>query len=387
MGDPYPLYHRLRTEDPVHWDPYLPGWVVTRYADCVHVFQHFSAERAMTPEQWAAMGMESLSPIARVMVKQMLFMDPPAHTRIRTLASAAFTPHRVERLRDHIQDIVDRLLEPVVQRRRLDVIADLAYPLPAIVSAEMLGVPTEDWPKLITWSEDFAAVLGNFQHDLARAARVLRSLEEMTEYFRGHMRRGLESPGEGLVSALANAEVAGERLTEEEVIANCIVTMVGGQETTTNLIGNGVLTLLRHRDQLERLRADLSLVPSAVEEMLRYEAPSQRTARVAPHDLELGGRQIRRRQGVIAVVGAANRDPERFPDPDRFDITRSDNRHLAFAWANHYCFGAPLARMEGQITFSALMRQMPEMELEPGAVLNWRDNPGLRGLLSLPVRF
>jgi cytochrome P450 len=317
----------------------------------------------------------------------MLFLDPPAHTRIRTVAARAFTPRRVERLRVHIQDIVERLLDAVEDRGRMDVIADLAYPLPAIVTAEMLGVPVDDWRQLIVWSADFAGVLGNFQHNPDQAARLVRSLEEMTAYFRGHMRRQLEAGGDGLVHVLASAEVDGSRLGEDEVIANCIVTMVGGQETTTNLIGNGLLSLLRNPDQLEMLRRDPSLVPSAVEELLRYESPSQHTARMAPADLEIGGRLVRRRQAVVAVMGAANRDPERFPDPDRLDVRRPDNRHLAFAWAGHYCFGAPLARMEGEITFRALVRRMPGLRLEAGASLTWRPNLGLRGLVSLPVVF
>jgi cytochrome P450 len=215
----------------------------------------------------------------------------------------------------------------------------------------------------------------------------MRSLDEMTAYFRRHMHRQLREGGGGLLHDLAAADVDGGRLTEEEVIANSIVTMVGGQETTTNLIGNGVLSLLRHPDQLERLRGDPSLLEPAVEELLRYESPSQHTARVAAADLDLGGRRIGRRQAVIAVMAAANRDPERFPDPDRLDVGRLDNRHVAFAWAGHYCFGAPLARLEGQITFGALLRRTADLRLRPGAALAWRQNLGLRGLVELPVAF
>lgn len=386
LADPYPLYHRLRREDPVYWDRFLHAWVVTRYADVVTVFQRFSAQRTPTPEQLTAMGLTALTPLAQVMVRQMLFLDPPAHGRIRGLASRAFTPRRVEVLRSHIQDIMDDLLDGVQARGEMDVIADLAYPLPAIVTAEMLGVPPSDRDQLKAWSADFAEVLGNFQHNPERAPRVLRSVDEMSAYFRAAIREHQQHPRDDLITALVMAEQDGDRLSEEEVVANCIVIMVGGQETTTNLIGNGVLTLLRHRDQLEKLRADPSLVPSAVEELLRYESPSQYTARLAPADVELGGKLIRQRQAVIAVMGAANRDPERFPDPDRLDICRQDNRHVAFAWASHFCFGAPLARLESQIAFATMLRRLPALQLTPEPLI-WRENLGLRGLTALPVTF
>jgi cytochrome P450 len=290
----------------------------------------------------------------------------------------------VEVLRGHIQEITNRLLDEVAEKGRMDVIGELGAPLPAIVTTEMLGVPSRDWEKLKNWSTDFAEMLGNFQHNPGRAARVLRSVEEMTAYFREAVRRQAEEPTEGLVNALASAEVDGDRFSEEEVVANIIVTMVGGLETTTNLIGNGLLSLLRNPAELERLRRDPELIPSAVEEMLRYESPSQHTARLAPQDLELGGQRIRERQAVIAVMGAANRDPARFPEPDRLDLGRQDNRHLAFGWAGHFCFGAPLARIEGQIAFRTLLRRFPELRLEPEP-LAWRENLGLRGLKALPV--
>jgi hypothetical protein len=386
LADPYPLYARLRTEDPVHWDPFLHAWVVTRYPDVLTVLHDYSADRTPTPEQLAAMGLESLTPIAAVMVRQMLFMDAPAHTRLRGLASVAFTPRRVEALRAHIQEIADRLVAAAGDAGRMDLMAQFANPLPAIVTAEMLGVPVEDHERLKRWSADFAEMLGNFQHNPDRVPRVLRSVEEMTAYFRDAIASQHRAPREGLVRSLLTAEVDGDRLSEEEVIANCIVTMVGGQETTTNLIGNGMLTLLRHPAELDRLRSDSSLTPSAVEELLRYESPSQHTARMAPSDRELAGRAIRKRQAVIAVMGAANRDPERFPDPDRLDLSRQANRHVAFGWAAHFCFGAPLARLEGQIAFDTLLRRLPELRLEPGP-LEWRENLGLRGLKSLPVAF
>lgn len=386
LANPYPLYHRLRTEDPVHWDHYLHAWVVTRYTDVITVLYHYSANRTPTPEQLTEMGLAALNPVAQVMVKQMLFLDPPAHTRLRSLASTAFTPDRVRVLRNHIQDIADRLFDAVLPKGRMDVISDIAAPLPAIVTAEMLGVPTEDHQQLKEWSTDFAEMLGNFQHNPERVPRVLRTVEQMTAYFRDKVREQRIRPREGLIHSLMTAEIDGDRLSDEEVIANAIVTMVGGQETTTNLIGNGVLTLLRNPDQLEKLRSDLSLIPSAVEELLRYESPSQHTARLAPGDVELGGKKIRARQAVIAVMAAGNRDPERFPNPDRLDICRQDNRHLAFGWAAHFCFGAALARIEGQVTFETMLRRIPRISLDP-VPLVWRTNLGLRGLTSLPVTF
>ncbi len=243
LADPYPLFRRLREEDPVHWDPFLHAWVVTRYEDVLRVLHDFSAQRTPTPEQLASMGLAHLSPIARVMVKQMLFLDAPAHTRLRSLASYAFTPQRVSVLRSRIQEIVESLLDAVHSAGRMDVIADLAEPLPNIVTAEMLGVPVEDHRQLKAWSADFAEMLGNFQHNPDHVPKVLRAVEEMTAYFRERIREQRIRPREGLINSLLTAKVDGDSLTEEEVVANSIVTMVGGQETTTNLIGNGILAL------------------------------------------------------------------------------------------------------------------------------------------------
>jgi len=318
------------------------------------------------------------------MVRQMLFMDAPIHTKIRGLCSQAFMSRNVEHLRPHIQEIADGLIDSIATPGRMDVIADFANPLPAIVTAELLGVPSSDHLQLKAWSADFAEMLGNFQHNPDRVANVLRSLDDMTRYFRSAVRQA--NPG-GLIRLLREASESGSHLSEDEVVANIIVTMVGGQETTTNLIGNGLLTLIRQPAALAQLRDDPSIIEPAVEELLRYESPSQHTGRLAPRDLELGGKPIRQRDAVMAVMAAANRDPQRFPDPDQLDLIRTNNRHVAFGWAAHYCFGAPLARIEGQIAFTTLLRRLPGLALAADAPLEWRANLGLRGLVALPVAY
>jgi hypothetical protein len=386
LADPYPLYRALRENDPVHWDPFLHAWVVTGYHDVVTVLHRYTAARTPTPEQLSAMGCSELNSIAQVMVKQMLFMDGAAHARLRGLSAFAFTPARVERLRDHVQDITDRLLDRMEGASTADIISQFAEPLPAIVTAEMLGVPTSDHPQLKEWSAAFAEMLGNFQHNPDRAARVVGAVEEMTLYFRAAIRDLQQHPSEGLIHSLMTAELDGGRLSEEEVIANCIVIMVGGQETTTNLIGNGMLTLARHPEKMQWLREHPEKIQPAVEELLRYESPSQHTARLAPADVVLGGKEIKNRQAVIAVMAAANRDPERFPDPDTLDLERTDNRHLAFGWAAHFCFGAPLARIEGQIAFTSLLKRFPALSIASEHQLIWRENLGLRGLKALPMQ-
>jgi cytochrome P450 len=386
LANPYPLYRRLREDDPVHWDPYLHAWVVTRYEDVITVLHRFNADRTPTPERLAALEMSQLSPIAELLVRQMLFLDQPEHGRVRRLAAVAFTPRRVAKLREHIKQIAVMLVDRVSGADRFDVMEAVAAPLPAIVTAEMLGVPTSDHELLKSWSQDFAEMLGNFQHNPGRAGKVLNSVQEMVAYFEAAVERESERPTDGLINALTTAEVDGDRLNRDEIVANVIVTMVGGQETTTNLIGNGLLSLLRAPDELDRLRSTPELMESAVEELLRFESPSQHTARIAPAGAVLGDVEIPTGNAVIAVMGAGNRDPARFPEPDRLDLGRPDNRHLAFGWAAHFCFGAPLARIEGQIAFETLLDRFPKLSLAPDAVIEWRPNLGLRGLTALDVQ-
>lgn len=388
LANPYPLYHRLRANDPVYWDPYLHAWIVTRYQDVITVLTQFSAARTPTAEFFEALGAPEVAPIAKVMVQQMLFMDAPAHTRLRKLAGPAFMPKRVRVLHDHIQHIATTLLDDIEARGtgQTELLADFAEALPAIVTAEMLGAPVEDYVQLKNWSVTFAQMLGNFQHNPDRLGDVHRALNGMAEYFQNAIHEQRKTPREGLIHSLMTSEVDGDRLTDEEVIANCIVTMVGGLETTTNLIANGVLSLLRNPSQMAWLRANLDAVPVAVEELLRYESPSQHTARLAPGDVVLGGKTIRKRQAVIAVMAAGNRDPERFHDPDTLKLDRPDNRHLAFGWAAHFCFGAPLARLEAKVAFESLLGRFPVLELREEPLV-WRENLGLRGLEALHLNY
>lgn len=388
LANPYPLYERLRRESPVHWDPYLHAWIVTRYEDVITVLTKYSADRAPTPEYFEAIGASDVSPIAKVMCKQMLFRDGAAHARLRKLTGGAFLPPRVREMRVHIQEIATKLIDDIQKRGdgKIDLLTEFGETLPAIVTAEMLGVPVEDHVKLKNWSVTFAEMLGNFQHNPDRLPGVLSAVEQLTDYFQKVIEDQRRAPREGLVQTLLSSEDNGDRLTEEEVIANSIIMVVGGLETTTNLICNGMLTLLRNPEHLERLRQEPQIMPAAIEEILRFESPSQHTARLAPDDVWLGGQLIRKRQAVIAVMAAGNRDPERFTNPNQLDFDRPDNRHLAFGWAAHFCSGAPLARVEGEIAFATLLNRFPDLALTESPLV-WRENLGLRGLKSLPLTY
>jgi pimeloyl-[acyl-carrier protein] synthase len=386
LADPHAFYRVLRERDPVHWDPYMHSWVVTSYQEVVTVLTSYSADRAPSADYLDRVGLPFMKPFAEMMRQQMLFMDAPMHSRLRGICSAAFTPRKVEELRLAIQSVVDDLIDKVITSSHLDIVADLAIPLPAIMTARLMGIPVEDHKQLGSWASDIAEVHGNFQNHPDRVSEVVQSLQDMKVYLTDRMRELRKRPNGGLIYSLMAADTDGQRLTDDEVIASAIVTIIGGHETTTNLLGSGYLTLLRNPNSLDQLRGHPEIVPSAVEELLRYESPVQHTARVAPTDMELAGKSIAKGVKVIAVLAAANRDPNRFPDPDRLDFSRPDNRHLAFGWAAHFCFGAPLARMEAQIAFNSLLRRL----LRPALLdenLQWRANAGLRGLTKLNIRF
>jgi hypothetical protein len=364
----------------------MHAWVVTSYPEVVTVLKNYSADRTPQPAYLDQLGLSLMKPFAEVMLQQMMFMDGAMHARLRNICAAAFTPRRVEELRAVIESIADELIDKVIASGRLDMIADFANPLPAIVTAQLLGVPIEDHEQLHAWVLDLAEVLGNFQHHPDRVAEIVRSLEDLKNYVAARMEEQRSRATQGLIYSLMTAEVDGQRLSDEQVIANVIITLIGGHETTTNLITSGFLTLLRDPDSLQQLRNHPEIIGSAVEELLRFESPVQHTARIAPADMDLGGKKIKKDARVVAVLAAANRDPNRFPDPDRLDLLRPDNRHLAFGWAAHFCFGAPLARMEGQIAFNKLLRRLSRPALLDKK-LDWRENAGLRGLIALNISF
>jgi len=305
----------------------------------------------------------------------MLDRDPPDHTRLRSLVSKAFTPRVVEGLRPRIQQIVDGLIARAQAAGSMDLIEEFAYPIPVNVICEMMGVPVEDHERFKGWSLDIARGLDSvlLPPDSEVPRRSAAARHAISDYFRQLIAARRASPRGDLLSALIAAEEAGDKLNEEELIATCILLLIAGHETTVNLIGNGVLALLRHPDELRRLRQAPALITSAVEELLRY-------------DVTFGGRTIRKGDMVMPFIGAADRDPAQFPDPDRLDLGRGDNRHIAFGWGIHFCLGAPLARVEGQIAIDTLVRRLPRLALVAEHA-EYRQSLTLRGLKMLPVKF
>jgi cytochrome P450 len=384
VADPYPTYRRLRSEDPVHHSP-LGFWVLTRYDDVVAALRDPRLAKEAIASFVAARLGTTASPVTAL---SMLDRDPPDHTRLRGLVNKAFTPRVVETLRPRIQAIVDGLLARVKNFGRMDLIEDFAYPIPVVVICEMLGVPVEDHERFKGWGVDLArgldAVL--LPADSGVVERSLAARRALADYFRELITKRRASPRGDLLSALIAAEEAGDTLTEDELLATCILLLIAGHETTVNLIGNGTLALLRHPDQLSRLRQGPGLIGTAVEELLRFDGPVQRTARIPSVDMTIAGQKIAAGEMVMPFIAAADRDPAQFPDPDRLDIGRTENRHIAFGWGIHFCLGAPLARVEGQIAINTLVRTLPKLALATDRP-DYRQSLTLRGLRTLPVTF
>jgi cytochrome P450 len=388
LANPYPLYHRMRAEQPVYRLDAIGAWAITRYADVVQALRHplLSSERASVfVDELPPEAREAMRPVGRSLAMWMLFSDPPNHTRLRALTTRAFSPRVVESMRARVETIVAELIDGKRASGRMDIIRDLAYPLPAIVIAEILGVAASDREAFKRWSDDLGTYLAGGRILVERAERARRSWEELDAYLRDLVARRRASPQSDLLSSLIAAEEAESRLSEEELLSTCVMILFGGHETTTNLIGNGTLALLQHPDRLEWLRSDPSRLKTAIEELLRFDSPVQYVSRVAKEDLEIGGSRVVKGERVLALIGAANRDPAQFSDPDSLVLTRADNRHLAFGLGIHFCIGAALARVEAELAFGALLR-LPGLALSTPAP-KFLPNLGFRGLESLPVQF
>lgn len=389
-SNPYPLYHKLRKKHPLRKDPLAPAWVALRYDDVVTILRdsRFKKEPfisdALPDEARRQFGLPAQrdaavegEPLA------MLFLDPPRHTRIRAVFNKAFVPRTLNALRPRIQEIADKRLDDAEKRGDMDVIRELAVPLPIQVISELVGFPPEDYEQLKKWSDDFAAAL-TINPTPEQQDRSNQSREEMRGYFENVVANLLGNPKENLICTLLEANADGKLLAPMELFANCVLLMAAGHETTTNLIGNGLLALLRNPDQLQLLRENPDLISSAVDELLRYDSPVQWIARVADQDLELRGQKIRRGEILVGSLGAANRDPDVFDDPNRLDIRREKNKHIAFGHGEHYCIGAMLARIEGEIAIGTIVKRFPKLRLATGRV-KWNRNIIFRGLRELRV--
>jgi len=414
-ANPYPFYEQLRDQDPVHWDDELGFWVLTRYTDIDSLYTDERFSRAQGLMRGFQRLTESDQQIARAVYQSfsetVFYADPPYHTHLRGLMNHAFTPRRVERLRPYVQRIVDELLDATKVNPTADIIRDLAYPLPVMVIAELLGLPSSDRAQFKAWSDDLFAILGTVRHKSSELLeRAAHSLEEMTDYVKALSRQRREHPQDDLLTALLSVTEADDEgcphphgsavghapgeplhdqsnsstLTEDELVANINILLSTGHETTTHLIGNGLLALLQNPDQMQKLKDRRTLLPAAIEEMLRYDNPVQITYRSALEDAQIQGKLIRKGDLVNSIIGSANRDPERFTDPDRFNITRNEGRHLGFGVGIHFCIGAPLVRLEAEVIFETILRRFPGIRLAT-ETLEWQEHPIFRGLKSLPV--
>lgn len=391
-ANPYPLYARMREAAPVHYVPFGNGgtgtWLLTRYADVrmVLVDPRFSAQRFAPSLDWMPEELQATLGQALLAIgHQLLFIDPPEHTRLRGLVNHAFLPRVIEAMRPHIREIVDGLLDSVAAKGGMDVMADIAVPLPTTVICEMLGIPLADREQMARWTQDFGAILGGAQLTLETALAALQGIADMMSYLRGIYQNHQAHPRDDLMQAFITAEEHGQTLSEEEILANLVLLFAAGHGTTTHLIGNGLLALLRHPDQMERLRAEPALMPNAVNELLRFDGPVQFTDRRTREEMTIAGQAIPAGANVTVILGAANHDPAQFPHPDDLDLARPEaNKLLSFGYGPHFCLGAPLARLEASIVFGALLERFSHLTLLSDD-LSYDPSLVFRGLLALPV--
>lgn len=386
---PNDTWHRMQSEDPVYWHPQLEAWILTRYYDMQSVIRdlRFSVDRSGQIARGGSVQVQDkLNFCNHFFAQRMVFSDPPRHTRLRTLVAKAFTPQLVDELRPAIACFADELIESVRGIGRMEVIDDFAVPLPALVTAQMLGIPRERISDLKQWSSNMFRLFGAGLATDEVIEATYHSLVSCKEYFDALIAQRRKNPGNDLISKLIAVEEQGSTLSEEELTGACITLMAGAYETTTHVISNGLLALLRHLDQLQKLRENPNLIDSAVEELLRYDGPALSVVRRVIEDTQIRGKHLRTGQKVYCMLHAGNRDPERFPDPDRLDIERKDNRHLGLGQGIHFCLGAALTRLETKIALNALVQRLPTLRLDTDELI-WEPNLAMRGLRSLPVAF
>ena len=391
MADPFPVYARLRDEDPVHWSPSVKSWIVTRYddvrdlllSDSLSVNRLVRFYTARPPEEAAL-----LRDLIHYLNLWLAFRDPPDHTRLRRIMRHAFTAPAIERMRPNIVEITEMLLDRLETRgaERVDLIREFALQLPAFVIMDLLDVPRDRLDDFKAWSDDMAVFIGGARNATDKYARAARGCRKMSAYFRGLVAERRRDPRPSFLMDLIEAQDEGDSLTDDELVATCILVLFAGHETTTNLIGNAALLLLRHPDQLASLREDPGRIHGAIEEVLRYDGPTNALVREVAEDHALHGRHLREGDRVFVMVNSANRDPRHFSEPERFDITRVQNRHLTFGQGIHLCLGAKLAREEGRVAVQALFERFPELALDPEEPPEWLDAMVPRGTRRLPVR-
>jgi len=384
--NPHLQYARLRAMEPVHRSSAMQAWILTRYDDCIAVLRDprtFSSDGLNASGQLGDSIREQRASSALGQVQTLLTVDPPDHTRLRGVINRAFTPRRAELLRPRIEAISHELLDAIPSVGNFDLMTAFAQPLPVIVIAELLGIPPSERDRFKQWSTKIAATT-----DLLNSESAIMDARETTleliDYFNDFIQVRREKPRDDLISALVAAQSTDEQLTHEEILAFAILLLVAGNETTTNLIGNGTLALLDNSEMFQSLRNQPDHFPAAIEEMLRYDSPVQGVVRVAVRDTTIGTQEIARGDMLMLMLGAANRDPAQFPSPDRFDVTREPNRHLSFGLGSHFCLGAPLARLEAEVAFSLLLRRFPHIARGSGN-MERGDTFLLRGLTKLPL--
>lgn len=386
--NPFPVYSQLQDDDPVHWSESLRSWVLTRYDDVRQV----AMSDVMSPDrlrpfyaQLKGERREILAEVMRYLSLWMVFRDPPEHTRLRRLVGTAFTPRSIEALADPVGRVVDQLLDALPRNQSVDWAQQVAMPLPAYVILDLLGIPHQSYADLKAWSDELRAFVGSSRADPDRYNRARHGATQLAGFFREVIAARRAAPGEDFVSRMITARDEQGSLSEDELVATCMLVLFAGHETTTHLLSNSANALLDHPDQLQRLRDNPALINPAVEEFLRYDGPSNAITRVVSADHEIGGKLLRSGDRVFAMVNAANRDPRRFDNPQGLDIARQNNRHLTFGFGLHFCLGAPLARLEAQLCFAGLIRRFGKIERAAGET-EWIDSLSMRGLSRLPIQ-